>query len=78
MLYLVRNNLPSERTADSWKEDFFCTTCGAEFAVGFNTAKYCPMCRSDKITVDKPDYSSSIQVMQLVLAEETLMREKST
>jgi len=32
-----------------WQESFWCNTCGAEFYVGYNTAKYCPMCRSDKV-----------------------------
>ena len=32
-----------------WQESFWCSTCGAEFRVGYNTAKYCPMCRSDKV-----------------------------
>lgn len=32
-----------------WQESFWCCTCGAEFHVGYNTARYCPMCRSDKV-----------------------------
>jgi predicted Zn-ribbon and HTH transcriptional regulator len=51
MMVLYRNHSPDAMGYDpaSWQKAFQCNTCGAEFRITHGDAKYCPMCRSDKV-----------------------------